>query len=140
MSLSSTDERDPFTGIWKLNLSKSKLAARQPRSQTGHIAVDGPTIRIREDVVNEDGTELQITVDAKLDGTFYPVTGTPMADSVAYLRVDRHTITGKAMKNGELINEEKAVVAEDGRSMTVTYKSKAGISVGVFDKKKLASP
>ena len=129
---------DPLTGEWKLNLTKSRLPPPLPRSQTGRIEVQGQSIHIREDVVNEDGKSVRIIVDAKFNGQDYPVTGTPFADSGAYRRLDSRTITGQAKKDGKVVGKETVVLAPDGRSMTVTYTAKRGgktvTSVGVFDK------
>jgi len=138
LALGVDGAEDPLTGSWKLNLTKSSLPPPLPRTQTGRIEVQGQSIHIREDVVNEDGKSLQIVVDAKFDGRYYPVTGTPFADSVAYRRLDSRTITGKAKKDGKVVSEETVVLAPDGRSMTVRYtakrKGKKVTSVGVFDK------
>ena len=118
LALGVDGAEDPLTGSWKLNLTKSSLPPPLPRTQTGRIEVQGQSIHIREDVVNEDGKSLQIVVDAKFDGRYYPVTGTPFADSVAYRRLDSRTITGKAKKDGKVVSEETVVLAPDGRSMT----------------------
>ncbi|HTS29095.1 MAG TPA: hypothetical protein VMH81_24655 [Bryobacteraceae bacterium] len=138
MALGVIATEDPFTGNWRLNLAKSSLPPPLPRSQTGRIEVQGESIQIREDVLYEDGKTLHIAVDAKFDGEFYPVTGTPFADSAAYRRPDSRTITGMAKKDGQVVSEETVVLAPDGRSMTVTYTSKRegkpATSVGVFDK------
>jgi len=138
IALAAAGADDPFTGNWKLNLTKSTLPPPLPRSQTARIEVQGQSIRIREDVVNQDGKSLHIAADAKFDGEDYPVTGTPFADSVAYRRVDSRTITGKAKKDGKLVSQETVVLAPDGRSMTVTYtaerEGQTVSSVGVFEK------
>ena len=129
---------DPLTGIWKLNLTKSRLPSPLPLSQTGRIEVQGQRIHIREDVVNGDGKSVHIIVDAKFDGKYYPVTGTPFADFVAYRRLDTRTIAGQSKKDGKVVSKETVVLAPDGRSMTVTYTAKRGgktiTSIGIFDK------
>ena len=137
-ALGAAGAEDPFTGSWRLNLTKSTLPPPLPRSQTGRIEVQGRKIHIREDVVSEDGRSLRIEADAKFDGKDYPVTGTPFADSVAYRRLNSRTIKGKAKKDGKVVSEETVVLAPDGRSMTVTYtgkrEGKTISSVGVFER------
>ena len=130
---------DPFSGVWKLNLVKSKLPAPAVQSQTATIEADGEGIRIREEIVNDKGEHLTVTVNAKFDGKDYPVSGTPLADTVAYRRVDSRTIDGTAKKAGKVVTTERAVVSGDGKTLTVTYTGKdaAGkpvTGVGVFEK------
>jgi hypothetical protein len=112
---------DPFSGVWKLNLSKSTLPALVPRSQTVHIEANAGSIRIREEIVNDKGERTVVSVTAKFDGRGYPVTGSPFADAVAYQRVDRNTIKGSAKKGGKVVSHEAAVISKDGKTMTTTY-------------------
>ena len=91
---------DPFSGAWTLNLLKSKLPPPLPRSQIVHIKANRTGIHVREEVVNEDGRSMTVTVKAKFDGKDYPVSGSPSADSVAYRRIDSHTLKGVVKKAG----------------------------------------
>ena len=138
LALGAPGAEDPFTGTWTLNIAKSTLPPPLPRSQTGRIEVQGRRIHIREDVVNEDVKSLRIEADAKFDGKYYPVTGTPFADLVAYRRRNSRTITGKAKKDGKVVSEETVVLSPDGHSMTATYTGKRDGKrvrfVGVFDR------
>ncbi len=112
---------DPFTGTWKLNLSKSKLPPPVPITQTGHIKAGSDAIQIREEIVNEKGETTEVSVSAKFDGKEYPVHGSPFADSVIYDRVDSYTIKGIAKKAGKEVSHETAVISKDGKTMTVNY-------------------
>ncbi len=105
---------DPFSGVWKLNLSKSKLTPPYPKSQIVRIEVDGSRIRITEELVSATGERLSISVDARFDGKDYPVQGAPFADSVSYERVDRFTIKGIGKKDGRVVMHETVVVSADG--------------------------
>ncbi len=66
---------DPFSGVWTLNLTKSKLPPPVPQSQTVHIKADAGSIRVREEIVSDKGERLTVTVDAKFDGKDYPIIG-----------------------------------------------------------------
>jgi hypothetical protein len=130
---------DPFAGVWKLNLSKSKLTPPLPKSQTVRVEVDGPAIRITEEIVSETGERLNISVDARFDGKDYPIQGAPFADSVSYERVDRFTIKGVGKKDGKVVMHETVVVSADGKTVTGTYSGtdatgKQVTAVAVFDK------
>jgi hypothetical protein len=112
---------DPFSGTWKLNPSKSKLPPPIPRSQTVRIKADSRSIRIREEIVDEGGKHLTVTVNARLDGKDYPVMGSPFADAVAYQRVDSHTLKGTVKKAGKVVTSETATISTDGKTLTGTY-------------------
>ena len=139
ISLGLVAAQDPFSGVWKLNLSKSTLPQPAPQSQTVSMNVDRQSIRIYEELVSETGERLTVTVDARFDGKDYPVIGTPRADTVAYQRVNSRTIKGVARKSGKVVSTETAVISKDGGTMRVTYSStdergKRAGGVGVFDK------
>ncbi len=130
---------DPFAGFWRLDLAKSKLPPPLPRSQTSRIDVDGDSIHIREDIENDKGERMTITVDARFDGRDYPIHGTPFADTVAYERIDSHTLKGTVKKAGRIISNEKIVVSSDGATMTSTYSGidatgKEATATAVFEK------
>ena len=112
---------DPFAGLWRLNLAKSNLPPPLPRSQTVRIEVEGGTIRMREDIVNERGEHLIITLEAGFDGRDYPIYGTSHADTVAYERVDERTLRSTIKKSGRVVMKETIFVSVDGRTVTGTY-------------------
>jgi len=130
---------DPFSGTWVLNLAKSKLPPPPPKSQTSYIKADSKRIRIRELVINDDGKQMSITVDAKFDGKDYPIVGSPFVDTIAYQRVDSHTLTGIAKRAGQIVTTEKATVSADGKTLTGFYSGtdlngKQVTGVAVFEK------
>jgi len=114
---------ESFHGTWALNVSRSRLNVPAPRSQVVRIAVRMKDVRMEQRIVNDRGERLFIAVDARFDGRDYPVTGTPYADTVAYRLTGARTIEGVAKKDGRVVVNETAVLAPDGRSLTVTYHS-----------------
>jgi hypothetical protein len=131
---------DPFSGTWVLNHSKSKIPPPAPKSQIACMVVDASNIEITEEIVGDSGQKMTIQVRAKFDGKDYPITGTPYADTVAYLRLDRNTIKGVAKKAGKVIAYEMAVISPNGKYMTGTNSGtdesgKQVIAVYVLEKK-----
>ncbi|MBZ5555216.1 MAG: hypothetical protein LAO21_21095 [Acidobacteriia bacterium] len=112
---------DPFSGQWKLNPSKSKLPPPLPQSQVSFIEADATHIRVREEIINDKGEHMTITVDARFDGKEYPIVGTPAADTVVYQRVNSRTLKGVARKDGKVVLNETVVVSPDGKTLTGTY-------------------
>jgi hypothetical protein len=128
-----------FRGTWRLDASRSQLNVPAPQSQVVRISVQGKDVRMEQRIVNERGERLSIAVDARFDGRDYPVTGTPFADTVAYRLTGTRTIEGVAKKAGRVVVTETAVLAPDGRSLTVTYRShlpdgRAVTSTAVFER------
>ena len=86
------DGRDPFTGTWRFCAEKSDAAG--VRSWVQWIEVVGEEIRVREEVESAAGAKANVLIEARFDGKDYPVTGSSLADAIAYTRVDRHNIAG----------------------------------------------
>ena len=112
---------DPFSGVWTLVAEKSTLAGPEPRRWTEQLEVDDDTIRVREEIANADGDALTVTVDASFDGHDYKVTGSPLADVIAYTRPHRHRIEGVAKKDGRVVLTESVTASDDGRLLTMGY-------------------
>ncbi len=112
---------DPFSGFWALVPEESKLAGPLPRRWTETLDVADDTIRVREEIAGPDGQTLTVTVAAAFDGRDYRVTGSPLADVIAYTRPDRYRIDGVAKKNGRVVLTESVTASEDGRMLTMGY-------------------
>jgi hypothetical protein len=112
---------DPFTGFWTLVPAESKLAGSVPRRWTEMLDVDDDTISVREEIAGADGRTLTVTVDALFDGRDYDVTGSPLAEVIAYTRPARYRIDGVAKKDGRVVLTESVTVSVDGRALTMGY-------------------
>jgi hypothetical protein len=127
-----------FAGTWKLNLAKSEIPP-VTKSQVLTIDTDGVHVTMTEELVNDKGETLVISVEGRFDGQDYPVNGTPFADTVSYRLLDPHTIEGIAKKNGRVCVRETAVLSQDGLVVRVTYLSddergNTHTSHGVFER------
>ena len=111
-----------FAGTWRLNLDRSDIPP-VTRSQVLFIDTDGIRIEMREELVNDKGETLVITVQGRLDGHDYPLKGTPFADTVSYRLLNSRTMEGIAKFNGRVRVKERAVLSECGDTVSVTYLS-----------------
>jgi len=57
---------------------------------------------------------MTVGLQARLDGQQYPVTGSAIADAIAYTRVDRHTIVGTGTKGGVVVLRETLTASARG--------------------------
>jgi hypothetical protein len=130
---------DPQMGTWKLNESKSKIAAGGPKNNTVVYAADGDNVKVTVDGTDADGKSTHNEWTGKFDGKDYPVTGDPSQDTRSYKKVNDHTLAMTAKKDGKVMTSGRIVVAPDGKSRTVTTtrtgaKGKKSRSTAVYDK------
>lgn len=111
---------NPTLGTWKLNESKSTFGDGAGKStlvvwekMTGQnkCTVDG---------TDADGKKTHSEWTGKLDGKDYPVTGDAQADTRSFKLSGDHKINMVSKKDGKTVGEGMIVVADDGKTRTVT--------------------
>ena len=65
-----------------------------------------------------DGRTVKINTVYQMDGKWYPVTGSPIADSVSAKRLDDGSIEAKLRKGGADAGTNRTAVSADGRTLT----------------------
>jgi hypothetical protein len=130
---------NPQIGSWKLNESKSKLAAGMPKNNTVVYEEAGDSIKVTIDGTSADGTPTHNEWTGKFDGKDYPVTGDPTSDTRSYKKVNDHTLTFAVKKGDKVTISGSIAVSADGKTRTVTTTStdaqgKKSKSTGVYDK------
>lgn len=113
---------DPWIGVWKLNVAKSKYSpGLAPKSSTLTIvAVDGGIKQIVETVPATFGLPSRSEVTAKFDGKDSPVRGNINADTSAYKRIDGRTYEMVSKLGGKVTLTSRVVISADGKTRTVT--------------------
>jgi len=130
---------DSFTCRWTYRSALSKMSTPGPRSWVKTIECEGDAVSVREEIDFGGGNEATVEIEAKFNGKSYPVSGSPVADTIAYTRLDSHTISGTACKQGIIAIRETLVAAEEGDSMRMTYsvfrgKKKVARGIAVFER------
>src|SRR6266571_1674430 len=130
---------DAFTGTWKLNEAKSKMAPNAPKNNTVVYEAAGDNVKITVDDIGNDGKPTHDEWTGKFDGKDYPVTGNPNSDMRSYTKIDDHTLEFNVQKGGKVTTRGRVVVAADGKSRTVTTsgtdpQGKKFTSTAVYDK------
>ena len=110
---------DLFAGTWKLNEAKSKLAAGQKNTTVIYEAM-GDEVKVTVEGVDAEGKATHNEWTGKFDGKDYPVTGDATSDSRAYMKVNDHTLTFTAKKDGKETLTGRIAVSKDGKTRTVT--------------------
>jgi hypothetical protein len=110
-------------GTWKLSEAKSKFSPGATRNNTVVYEAAGDSVKITVDGVDSEGQPTHNVWTGKFDGKDYPVTGDPNSDMRSYQSVDAHTLALSVKKGGTETVTGRIVVADNGKSRTVTTSS-----------------
>jgi hypothetical protein len=114
--------QSPFSGTWKLDVTKSTISPPSPRHETVHVNADENSIQVTSEGLDPaSGKPTKVSYKAKFDGKDYPVTGDPREDSITFQRIDPNTLKATAKKGSKVVGEYTFVFSTDGRTMTVNY-------------------
>jgi catechol 2,3-dioxygenase-like lactoylglutathione lyase family enzyme len=124
--------KEPWYGTWKLNPSKSHYVDgfQGSRSTVTQVLFWEGGIKYVTDSVNAEGQKGHTEWSARFDNKDYPVTGVPPVDSYAIQRIDDHTYTVIAKKDGLRTTLSTATISADGKTRTVRQ---TGAQVGGRD-------
>ena len=113
---------DPVLGKWKLNVEKSRyLPGPAPKSQTRVYAAEANGVKVTITTVAEDGEAIVVEHPLNYDSKEQPVRGSRQSDAIALQRIDEYTSESIMKHAGKVIGTNRRVVAQDGKTMTITY-------------------
>lgn len=141
LTLERVKTNDPLTGIWELNLAKSKFTnIPAPKSEIRTYEVIGQQEKMTAERIDAKGQLVISEFLATRDGQDVPRTGTSLYDSISISPVDALTAYYTHKKAGKLVGDGTRVISKDGRTITITFKGigPKGQPVGatfVFDKR-----
>lgn len=111
---------NPTLGTWKLNESKSTFGDGAGKNTLVVWEKVGDQDKCTVDGTDADGNKTHTVWTGKLDGKDYPVTGDAQADTRSFKLNGEHKIDMVSKKNGKTVGDGTIVVAEDGKTRTVT--------------------
>lgn len=107
----------PLTGRWVADLARSKRhPANQFRSATIVFTVDGNTVNVADEFVDEAGKTVRARHTIEADGVPRSMDGGFVVTATWLARNDLETV---ATKNGEEVGRGRYTVSEDGRHLTI---------------------
>lgn len=135
-------QADPFVGIWRLNVAKSKFGPGTERKSETRIVESSPTgMKISVDRINADGSNQQFNYTTNFDGKPNPIIGMAPygADAIAVTLGSSNSLSVKLMKGSKTVGTGTLVVSADGKTLTLTAQGidvngKTVSSVAVYDK------
>jgi hypothetical protein len=135
----SAQAADSLSGVWKVNLAKSKYSPPNlaPKSGTTLFEVSQDGIRVVVDGVDWQGRVTYAEYTARFDGKAYPRKETiagkpnPDQDAVMWKKIDDYTYEIIAILKGKVLTTTRVVTSGDGktRTNTVTGRNAQGLTL-----------
>ncbi len=116
---------DAFTGTWKLNVAKSKLAAgMEVKELTAVLAEEGANLVVTVKGTAGDGKPISVkyTFPAKGGAVNYTEGAPPTGATATAKRPNASTIDSTSSLNGKEVGSTHTVVAADGKTVTRVVK------------------
>ena len=109
----------PFLGTWKLTKCEpTRPDLPHPVSGTTKATQEDDGIHLNSEGTLSDGRAQKMSIVYQMDGSWYPVIGSLMADSVSVRRVDDFSAEAKLRKGGADVGTQITTVSADGRTLT----------------------
>src|SRR5215467_8580736 len=111
---------DPAIGVWKLDLDKSNFALLPaPKGSVMKVEAWKDALKVSADTIDAHGNRICPTIECKFDGADYPITDSPLADSISTIRINERKMESVWKKQGRVVVIAKAVISFDGKTWTV---------------------
>jgi hypothetical protein len=94
-----------------------------PKESTMVIKEADGGIAVTVTNVNAQGQNSKVQYTVKYDGKDYPLTGSPLADTVSLKKIDANTNEGVAKKGGKITVRTRTVISKDGKTRTTTWRT-----------------
>lgn len=108
--------KEPFHGIWKLNIAASLFPFPAPRSVVLCIEVEEDRVRFTENSVSSADVSETAKIEARFDNEAHPIIGFSIADGFAIRRVSSKEWETRGFKGGEAVFSATLLMSEDERS------------------------
>jgi hypothetical protein len=119
---SQAQAADPMVGTWTLDPARSKFSpGPAPKSVTLTFSETADGMKQTSDAVLPDGQTIHQEATAKADGKDYPLSGSPVADTVSFTRKG-NARTRVDKKGGKIVMTYDGVLSADGKTFTVEVK------------------
>ena len=112
---------DPLTGRWTLDSSASQFSMRSPRAWILNVSAHETGMTVEEHLTQADGGAIRVTFAPQFDGRDYPVQGSPIMDSISFVRRSERLLEVCARKAGAISMRDTTEVSEDGQTLTVRF-------------------
>ena len=109
----------PFLGTWKLTKCEpARPDLPHPVSGITTSTQEDDGIHLNNEGTWSDGRAVKMSIVYQMDGGWYPVAGSLVADSVSVRRLDELSFEAKLRKGGADVGTQITTVSADGRTLT----------------------
>ncbi|MDE3195736.1 MAG: hypothetical protein KGN84_05300 [Acidobacteriota bacterium] len=120
--MTATKVSRPIAGSWKLlTVTTSHPDLPHPKSALTVFAASPDGLRYKAETTWSDGRATVAEADFKLDGSWSPVTGSPLADSVSLHAIDERNYEAALRKSGVESGRNKIRISSDGQTMLTEW-------------------
>lgn len=113
---------EPVIGTWKLDVAKSTYRpGPPPASQVRTYEATPDGIKVTIVTVDANGGTTTIEHPANFDGKDYPVTGSGGSYAISMTKLNDYQSESVLTHASKTIGKATRTVAQDGKTMTVTY-------------------
>ncbi|WP_263410659.1 hypothetical protein [Terriglobus tenax] len=102
-----------ITGTWIFDSGSSTMYAPVPVGWIQRVHLEHNRLAIQEEITRKTGVST-VEINAAVDGAFYPVHGSPIADEIAYWW-DEGTLRGSGRKDGAEFLRESIHLSDSNR-------------------------
>jgi hypothetical protein len=111
---------DLAVGVWKLDIDKSNFVlGPAPKASVMNIEVCADGLKLSTDTIDHRCNRVHIEAAHKFDGKDYPLTGSPVADTLSATRINDYKTEYVWRKQGNVAMATKIIVSLDGKSLRV---------------------
>ena len=111
---------DPAIGTWKLNLGESFFTlSPAPRSSVLKVEAWRDGFKVSAETVDAAGNKFNPETAYRFDGKEYPLTGSPVADTISARRINEWKAESVWKKSGKVVLAAKIIISCDGKSINV---------------------
>lgn len=122
----SEEAANPFVGTWVLNVSKSEFNPPESALKSDVVVIEAQEngLKFTFDRVDAEGNAVHFEEAPKFDGNPYPIVGEGITEMVTLKRLGDNGFEEVVLQNGEETQTVQVVLSDDGKSSTVTAKTK----------------
>jgi hypothetical protein len=109
----------PFLGTWKLTKCESSHPSLpHPTSGITTFTQEKDAIHYNADTVWSDGQKSKVSALLQMDGTWCPITGSLLADSLSIRTLENGSLEAKMRKGGVDVGSTRSTYSADGLTST----------------------
>ena len=109
----------PFLGTWRITkVEPSRPDLPHPVSGVTNTTQESDGVHMNSEGTWSDGRTVKMSAVYKLDGNWYPLNGSFVADSVSVRALEGGAYEAKLRKGGVDVGTQRITISADGRSLT----------------------